>query len=197
VVLDLEHPTTLPARERSAGLAEVAKIALVRDASLLDTLEAHAEALRAGDRAALRPIIRAAIEAKIRVVRDDEREGGARGLLNLGHTVGHALEAHGGYTRLLHGEAVAIGTVLEIEACERLGLTPAGTSRRAASLLARLGLPTSAARADMEAAWPFVLSDKKRAATTLKVPVVAAAGQGEMHALSLDVVRGALLPPAP
>jgi shikimate kinase/3-dehydroquinate synthase len=193
VLVDLEHLTTLPPRERAAGLAEVVKIALVLDASLLALLEASAEAVRAGDRAALRPVVRAAVEAKIRVVRDDERESGARALLNLGHTVGHALEAHAGYARWLHGEAVAIGTVLELAATERLGLTAPGTAARARTLFERLSLPTDAAVDDLAAAWPFVLSDKKRAAATLKLPVVTAVGAGTVKTVEIDALRGALL----
>ena len=193
VLVDLEHLTTLPSRERAAGLAEVVKIALVQDASLLDLLERTADAVRAGDRDALRPVIRSAIEAKIRVVRDDERETGARALLNLGHTVGHALEAHAGYARLLHGEAVAIGTVIELAAAERLGLTPAGTAARAKATFERLGLPTEATRDELAAAWPFVLSDKKRAATTLKLPVVTTIGAGAVEALPITALRDAVL----
>jgi shikimate kinase/3-dehydroquinate synthase len=193
VLVDFEHLTTLAPRERAAGLAEVVKIALVQDAALLERLERDADALRAGDRAALRPVVRASIEAKIRVVRDDERESGVRALLNLGHTVGHALEAHGGYTRLLHGEAVAIGTVLELAAGERLGVTPAGTAARAKQLFERLGLPTDASRDELTAAWPFVLSDKKRAATTLKLPVVTAAGDGFVERVEIDALRAAVL----
>ncbi|HEY8075742.1 MAG TPA: 3-dehydroquinate synthase, partial [Labilithrix sp.] len=172
VVVDLEHLTTLPPRELACGFAEIVKIALVRDAALLAMLD------RYDGPAALRPIVRAAIAAKIRVVRDDEREAGVRALLNLGHTVGHALEAHGGFSRWLHGEAVAIGTVHELRASERLGLTPAGTADRAAATFARFGLPTAVDRRDLEAAWPFVMSDKKRAAETLKLPVVTGEGEG-------------------
>jgi 3-dehydroquinate synthetase len=195
VVVDLEHLTTLPARERAAGLAEVVKIALVQDAALLEALERSADAVRAGDREAIRPILRAAIEAKIRVVRDDERESGARGLLNLGHTVGHALESHGAYARLLHGEAVAVGTVIELAATERLGLTPRGTAARAKALFERLALPTTATANDLEEAWPFVLSDKKRAASTLKLPVVTAVGAGAVLRIEIEALREAVLRP--
>ena len=193
VLVDLEHLSTLPARERAAGLAEVVKIALVLDAPLLSLLERTAEAVSAGDREALRPIVRAAIEAKIRVVRDDERESGARALLNLGHTIGHALEAHAGYARLLHGEAVAVGTVIELAATERMGLTATGTAARASALLARLALPTEAPAADLVAAWPYVLSDKKRASTTLKLPVVTAAGAGAVVPIAIDALRDAIV----
>ncbi|MDP9148350.1 MAG: iron-containing alcohol dehydrogenase, partial [Myxococcota bacterium] len=103
VVADLAHLQTLPRRERAAGLAEVVKIALATDGSLFALLEREAVSLAAGDHASLVPVVRGAVAAKIRVVRDDEREAGARALLNLGHTVGHALEVHGGYSRWLHG----------------------------------------------------------------------------------------------
>jgi 3-dehydroquinate synthetase len=165
----------------------------VQDAALFDLLERSADAIRAGRRDALRPVVRAAIEAKIRVVRDDEREAGARALLNLGHTVGHALESHGGYARLLHGEAVAIGTVLELRATEHLGLTAPGTSARAKALFDRLGLPTDAAREELVAAWPFVLSDKKRAATTLRLPVVTTIGAGSVARLPIADLHHALV----
>src|SRR5258705_7822801 len=94
VVADLAHLSTLPARERTAGLSEIVKIALAVDAPLLDDVERDAARLAKGDVEALAPIVRRAIAAKIRVVRDDERELGIRALLNLGHTVGHAVESH-------------------------------------------------------------------------------------------------------
>lgn len=193
VIVDLEHLSTLPARERAAGLAEIVKIALVDDVELLRVLEGDAERLAAGDRAALRPVVRAAVQAKIRVVRDDERESGKRALLNLGHTVGHALEANGEYTSLLHGEAVAVGTVLEMRATARLGLTPSDLPGRAEALLRRLGLPVSASAAEVEAAWPFVLSDKKRAASSMRLPTVTGEGRGEVVSVAIDTLRDAVL----
>ncbi len=193
VVIDLEQLDTLPSRERAAGLAEVVKIALVRDPPLLALLEARADAIAGGDRSVLRDVVRASVTAKMRVVREDEHETGVRALLNLGHTVGHALESHGGYSRWLHGEAVAIGTVLEIAAAERLGLTPAGTSERAAKLFARFGLPCTADDATVEAAWPYVMSDKKRTLTAVKLPVVTAWGEGRVERVELAALKAALV----
>lgn len=193
VVLDLEHLKTLPPRERAAGLAEVVKIALVRDAPLLALLESNADAIARGDRAVLRDVVRASVVAKMRVVREDEHETGVRALLNLGHTVGHALEAYGGYARWLHGEAVAIGTVLEIAAAERLGFTPAGTHERAAELLGRFKLPTTVDAAVLAAAWPYVMNDKKRTRTAVKLPIVTAPGEARVERVELDALREALL----
>jgi 3-dehydroquinate synthase len=193
VVADLGHLTTLPARERAAGLAEVVKIALATDSGLLDELELHAPALARGSTEALIPVVRAAIEAKIRVVRDDERETGPRALLNLGHTVGHAIEAHGGYARWLHGEAVAIGTVVEMRATAALGWTPPALVERSAALFAALGLPTQVDRAELAASWPFVSSDKKRSRDAVRLPVVTGAGQSHVSRVALTALRDAVL----
>jgi 3-dehydroquinate synthetase len=137
--------------------------------------------------------VRAAIAAKIRVVRDDEREAGLRALLNLGHTVGHALESHGGYARWLHGEAVALGTVAELGAAARLGFTPRALVDRARAILGALGLPTEVPRADLGAAWPYVASDKKRVHGAVRLPVVTAPGLAHIERVRLDTLRGAVL----
>jgi shikimate kinase / 3-dehydroquinate synthase len=192
VVIDIEHLTTLPERDRAAGLAEVVKIALVRDEPLHAFLVDRAEAIARGDRSVLREMVRRAVTAKMRVVREDETETGVRALLNLGHTVGHALEAHGGYSKWLHGEAVAIGTVLELQATERLGLTPAGTSAHARELLSRFGLPVDASRDAVVQAWPFVASDKKRAGDGVKLPIVEGIGRARVEKIGLADLGRAL-----
>ncbi len=192
VVADLAHLTTLSARERIAGLAEVVKIALATDGALLDRVEAQAPALAAGDVTALLPIVRAAIDAKIRIVRDDERETGRRALLNLGHTVGHALEAHAGFSGWLHGEAVALGTVVEMRATAALGWTPPDLVMRATAVFAALGLPTHVPAGDVVAAWPFVASDKKRGGDRLALPVVTAAGEAQVRRVALTDLRDAV-----
>jgi shikimate kinase/3-dehydroquinate synthase len=195
VVIDLAHLSTLPARERSSGLAEVVKIALTSDEALFASLENDFARLAVGDADALRSVVRAAVRAKIGIVREDEREQGRRALLNLGHTVGHALEAHGRYAKYLHGEAVAIGTVAELQVGASLGRTPADIVARARNLLSHLGLPTSASRRRLEGAWPFVAADKKRQRSFLKLPVVTRVGGAHVEPFSLGQVRDALLPP--
>lgn len=192
VIIDLEHLLTLPDRHRAAGLAEVVKIALVRDPALLDMLESRGALIALGDRTVLRDVVRAAVMDKMRVVREDEHETGVRALLNLGHTVGHALETHGNYKRWIHGEAIAIGTVLEIAATERMGLTPPGTSERAAALLTRFGLPTTTTMSDLTAAWPYVMTDKKRTRSSVKLPVVTGWGAGRVDLVELTTLRDAL-----
>jgi shikimate kinase/3-dehydroquinate synthase len=195
VVADLDHLTTLGVRQRASGLAEIVKIALATDSDLFDAVERDAGALARGEPIALEPIVRAAIQAKIRIVRDDERETASRALLNLGHTVGHALEAHGGYARWLHGEAVSLGTVAELRATEKLGWTPPGLILRTEHLLSTLGLPARADRSELAAAWPFVAHDKKRQRGVLRLPVVTGPGRAHIERVPLDTLRDAVLGP--
>jgi shikimate kinase/3-dehydroquinate synthase len=193
VVADLAHLTTLPVRERAAGLAEVVKIALTSDEGLLELLERDAAALARGEQEALLPVVRRAIAAKVRVVRDDERESGARALLNLGHTVGHALEAHGGYAKWLHGEAVALGLVVELAATASLGWTPPELARRTKELLIRLGLPGDVSRSEVAASWHYVGADKKRTGASVRLPVTLGPGRARVEKVLLkDLEKAAL-----
>jgi 3-dehydroquinate synthetase len=109
VVCDPELLSTLPERERWSGLAEVVKCALLEGGELLERCERELERAASGDPRALTPLIEGAVRLKARIVSADEREGGQRAFLNLGHTVGHALETATGYSRFSHGEAVALG----------------------------------------------------------------------------------------
>jgi shikimate kinase/3-dehydroquinate synthase len=138
-------------------------------------------------------VVRLAVRAKIVVVRDDERETGSRALLNLGHTVGHAIEAHGGYDRWLHGEAVALGTVAEMRATATLGWTPPALVHRIAELQRALGLPGNLDIGELEASWPFVATDKKRGGDALRLPVVTGAGHAEVRRVTLPELKRALL----
>jgi 3-dehydroquinate synthetase len=192
VVADLDHLTTLPVRERRAGMAEIVKIAFATDEALLGALERDRAGLGRGDVDVLLPIVRRAIDAKIRIVRDDERESGPRALLNLGHTLGHALETYGGYSRWLHGEAVALGTLAEMRASARMGHTPADLVSRAAALFEALGLPTEASPADLAASWRFVGGDKKRTGTQIKLPVVTGAGASHVERVEMAALRAAV-----
>ncbi|AJE20165.1 3-dehydroquinate synthase [Azotobacter chroococcum] len=141
VVIDTATLATLPARELSAGLAEVIKYGLICDEPFLGWLEAHMEALRALDAAALTEAIARSCAAKAQVVGADERETGVRATLNLGHTFGHAIETHMGYGSWLHGEAVAAGTVMALEMSRRLGWIDEAGRNRGIRLLQRAGLP--------------------------------------------------------
>ena len=195
VVIDLAHLSSLPSRERAAGFAEVVKVGLVADAALFVALERDAERLTAGDPAALRHVVRQAVAAKIRVVRDDERENGLRAILNMGHTMGHALEAHGAFSRYLHGEAVAIGMVAELRAAVTLCGTSPALVDRTARLLARLGLPCRrASRGERESALRFLGTGQEKARSrAARFPVVQTVGEGVVRLVSLAAIGAALL----
>ena len=141
VVCDLATLDTLPARELSAGLAEVIKYGPIADMAFFDWLEAHIDALLARERTALAHAVRRSCEIKAQVVAADEREGGLRAILNFGHTFGHAIEAGMGYGVWLHGEGVAAGMVMAAELSLRLGLVDAAFVQRLRALLVRAGLP--------------------------------------------------------
>ncbi len=178
VVADTDTLATLPPRELSAGLAEVVKYGLILDAELFAWLETHMARLRALDPAALTQAVARSCEIKARIVAEDEREQGSRALLNLGHTFGHALEALGGYERWLHGEAVAIGTVLAARTSEALGWLGAADCRRIEALLAAAGLPTHASGVAVDALLEHMSLDKKAGRSGLKLVLLERIGHG-------------------
>ena len=146
VLADTDALDSLPRRELVAGYAEVVKYGLLGDPVFFAWLENHGRALIDGDAGARRHAVMTSCAAKAAIVAADEREAGARQLLNLGHTFAHALEAECGYTdELLHGEAVAIGTIMAFELSARLGLCPGEDVARVARHFAVVGLPTSPA----------------------------------------------------
>ena len=197
VVVDVAHTITLPPRERLAGLAEIVKIAVTHDSALFAKLERHADALRAGDRPALLDVVQHGVAIKARVVRDDEHEQGERALLNLGHTLGHALEIEGNYKRFLHGEAVALGLVYELAAAARLGLAPLEVAARATSLLVRLGLPTMVDAGLYRRSLAHLSADKKRRGRHLVLSRFEALGKAHVELVAADAMKQALLEVAP
>ncbi len=130
VYADIEVLSTLPTTELRAGLQESIKAGIIRDASLFDYLEQHAEKILSGDPEALAHVVAASVRVKAEVVSADERESGLRMILNLGHTLGHAIEAATEYKQLLHGEAVAWGMLAALHiALARATVTPDQAAR--------------------------------------------------------------------
>ena len=143
VVADPLTLGSLPPTEMAAGMAEVIKYGLIRDADFLAWLEEHMEHLMAMQPEPLKEAIRRSCECKAAVVAEDEREAGVRALLNLGHTFGHAIETHTGYSEWLHGEAVAAGMMMATDLSERLGDLNYNDSVRVRQLLIRARLPVN------------------------------------------------------
>src|SRR4051812_45213916 len=162
VVADTETLNTLPAREVSAGLAEIIKYGLIRDIPFFEWLEANIEALVGRDASALAYAIRRSCENKAQVVAVDEREeSGERALLNLGHTFGHAIETGLGYGAWLHGEAVGAGMVIAARVSQAMGRLKATDVARIIKLLERAGVPIAAPALGLDRYMQLMGVDKK------------------------------------
>lgn len=142
VYIDIDCWKTLPKRQLSSGLAETIKHACLGDSEMFAYLEEHIEDILAGELTACEYIARKNCEIKYKVVMQDERESGLREILNLGHTVGRAIETVSDY-RLLHGEAVAIGLAAQARLGEKLGFISADNVSRIERLCMSAGLPVS------------------------------------------------------
>lgn len=162
VIADTATLTTLPQREVGAGLAETIKYGLIRDPAFFAWLEDNIEALVARDAEALAYAIRRSCENKAEVVAVDEREeSGARALLNLGHTFGHAIETGLGFGNWLHGEAVAAGMVIAARVSQHMGLLKSADVARIVTLLERADLPVTAPDLGSERYQQLMGLDKK------------------------------------
>ncbi len=149
VIADMETLKTLSRRELLAGYAEIVKYGLIQDAGFFKWLEQNGERVCNLEEDALAHAIEVSCRAKAEIVQADEREGGRRALLNLGHTFGHALEAAAGYGgTLLHGEGVAIGTMMAFDLSERMGLCSRADVERVERHFTNMGLPTRASFVD-------------------------------------------------
>ena len=192
VLCDVETLSTLPNAERIAGLAEAVKSAWLDGEESVALLERDADALMAGDAEATIRAVRMSVTLKSRIVHEDERESGRRMLLNLGHTVGHGLEAASDYRGIRHGEGVALGMLAAMRVADRLGRGRAEETERLTRLLARLGLPTDLDERLNSRVLQFIGSDKKRRGDRIHFVIPRLPGETEIELLPLDEVRGAL-----
>lgn len=194
VVVDLDCLNSLPPRELASGMAEVIKYGIILDADFFDWLEQNLDALMALDGTAMAYCIRRCCELKAEVVAADERETGLRALLNLGHTYGHAIEAHMGYGNWLHGEAVAAGMVMAARTAERLGQFSAADTDRIIALLTRAGLPVNGPESMQSQAYlPHMMRDKKVLAGELRLVLPLAIGKAEVRGgVAHDIVLAAI-----
>lgn len=181
VLADIDTLDTLPERELSAGLAEVIKYGLIRDADFLAWLEANLERLVARDTEALAFAIERSCRNKAEVVAADETEQGERALLNLGHTFGHAIETGLGYGEWLHGEAVAAGTMMAAALSRRLGWIGAEDVARIESLFVRAGLPVWGPKLGAARYLELMAHDKKVEAGKLRLVLLRALGRAVIH----------------
>ena len=139
VFSDIDLLRTLPAAELRAGLQEAIKSAIIRDPALFRFMEKNGDAILSGDPAALQKVVTASVRVKAEVVSQDEKESGLRMVLNFGHTIGHAIEAATHYRKLLHGEAVAWGSIAALHVSLNRGCITPEDFARMANLILRYG----------------------------------------------------------
>ncbi len=189
VVCDLDTLATLPAREFSAGLAEVIKYGPIADMAFLDWIEANIEGLMNRDPVLLAHAVRRSCEIKAWVVGQDEREAGLRAILNFGHTFGHAIEAGMGYGQWLHGEAVGCGMVMASHLSQRLGLIDAALVDRITRIVEAAGLPITGPALGADRYLELMQVDKKAEAGEIRFVVIDKPGSAMMRPAPEALVR--------
>jgi len=177
VLMDPELVLSLPARDYRAGLYEVIKHGIIRDAALLAFMSQYRGAALQRDPAALERMVADSVRIKAAVVADDEREGGLRRILNYGHTLGHALEAETQHSRLLHGEAVGWGMVAAGRLAESLGLLHPDDRASIERLILDYGEIPSLSDLHAEAIADHVAGDKKTIGGTTNFVLAEHAGK--------------------
>jgi 3-dehydroquinate synthase len=160
VYADTETLSTLPAVELRAGLQESVKAGIIRDRVLFDLLDQESAAVLAGDREALTRVVAASVRVKAEVVSADEHESGVRMILNLGHTLGHAIEAATEYKQLLHGEAVAWGMIAAVGIAARRAMVSAAEAQDMERVIRAYG-PLHSFTADASELVALTAKDKK------------------------------------
>ncbi|MDM0045397.1 3-dehydroquinate synthase [Variovorax dokdonensis] len=192
VLCDLSTIQSLPARELSAGLAEVIKYGPIHDMAFLDWIESNLAALLAREPAALAHAVRRSCEIKAMVVGQDERESGLRAILNFGHTFGHAIESGLGYGEWLHGEAVGCGMVMAARLSQRLGGIDAAFVERLMRLIAAAGLPVQAPPLGAQRYVDLMQVDKKSEAGEIRFIVIDSPGHASLRSAPDDMVRAVI-----
>jgi 3-dehydroquinate synthase len=192
VIADTATLDTLPARELAAGLAEVIKHGAIIDAEFFNWIEANIAQLVAREPQAIAHAIQRSCEIKADVVRQDEREGGLRAILNFGHTFAHAIESGMGYGVWLHGEAVGCGMVMAADLSQRLGFIDAATKERVRALVQAAGLPVVAPDLG-EARWLELMQvDKKNEGGQIKFILLKPLGTALITTVAPEVLRETL-----
>jgi shikimate kinase / 3-dehydroquinate synthase len=197
VLADPDLLVSLPARERRAAFGELLKYALIDGEELYAAAEAMAPDLAreewSGPPPQLGALIRRCVAIKAWIVSRDEREqSGERALLNLGHTVGHAIEAAAGYGEVLHGEAVALGLIAACRVSTALDLAPPSLETRVAATLARAGLPTELDSWLRHDVLERMSVDKKRSGSDIRFVALAGPGSARTVAIEIDRLQDAL-----
>ena len=185
VFIDTDLLATLSTRFLHDGLAEAIKYGCIKDAALFDKIAGFAN--DAALLANIDDIVAICCAIKARIVEQDEFDTGLRMLLNFGHTLGHAVEQHFGYSGFTHGEGVAIGMYQLTKRTEELGLTPTGSAERIKSMLQKYNLPIDAGVAKSELL-DTMARDKKKNGNSITIIILRAIGEGDLLKLNWQQV---------
>jgi 3-dehydroquinate synthase len=180
VLIDTNTLATLPARELSAGLAEVIKHGALGDREYFDWLELNIEGLLAMDAQCIAQTVKRSCEIKAEIVGQDEKEQGIRALLNFGHTFGHAIENGLGYGEWLHGEAVGAGMVMAADLSVRLGMCDREGALKLRDLIAKAGLPIVPPPGLVNQFTELMGRDKKVSDSGLRLVLLEALGKAKL-----------------
>ena len=189
VFIDHGFLRTLDERNLRAGMAEVIKCGLAGDAILWETLRSVGAGWKSISGPEWRDLIQRSVSFKASIVGRDERESSVRRILNLGHTIGHALEQAAGYGSLLHGEAVAMGLAWETVFSRRLGVTPREVEERVVSILQEMGFALDDPALALTSIAAAIGMDKKRFASEVDMPMVTAPGACTLKRVPLALLR--------
>ncbi len=190
VLIDISTLKTLPAKEFSAGMAEVIKYGLIRDIEFYEWIIENKELIKSGDETVLIQAIARSCENKADIVSEDEKETGVRAILNLGHTFGHAIEAEMGYGNWLHGEAVAAGMVMALALSAKLGHIAQSEVERLKALLQFFDLPVRPPESmSVETFFQRMAVDKKVIDGLLRLVILEKVG----HAIVVDGVEAKMI----
>ena len=185
VFIDTNLLSTLPVRFLRDGLAEAIKYGCIQDANLFEKIAGYADDSEL--LADIDSVVATCCAIKARIVEEDEFDTGLRGILNFGHTLGHAVEQHYAYGEYTHGEGVAIGMYQITKRTEEMGMTPAGTAEKIAEVLKKYNLPIEAG-VEKSLLIDTMAKDKKKSGNTITLIVLDELGNGRLHKINWQEV---------
>ena len=185
VFIDTNLLSTLPVRFLHDGLAEAIKYGCIQDANLFEKIAGYADDSEL--LADIDSVVATCCAIKARIVEEDEFDTGLRGILNFGHTLGHAVEQHYAYGENTHGEGVAIGMYQITKRTEEMGMTPAGTAEKIAEVLKKYNLPIEAG-VEKSLLIDTMAKDKKKSGNTITLIVLDELGNGRLHKINWQEV---------
>ncbi len=192
VIIDLDFLKTLPDEEFKNGLAEIIKTALLSGGKLYKKIFEEADRVKKVDVEVLVEIVEMCCQYKTRIVETDEKDTGIRAVLNLGHTLGHALEAAGDFKEIKHGQGVAVGLLFSLYVSQRMGKIDYNLYTMLSSLVKDYDILPSLKDYNQERIKEYILYDKKRKKNNIEMVLLEDIGQPELESISIKEIKNFL-----